>query len=144
MRNDLPSMSIGRAMAQSNHAGSAIVFGHGLVPEVQEWQRQTPQGFGTSIVLSGNQHEITSALIEAKQRGLIGDRVIDPEWKFEVSKEISELIDRKLLVFDDGVPGPQGHDHNHVILTKKEWACAYIFGEYEETYWVLGQLPLFS
>jgi hypothetical protein len=131
-------------MAQSNHAGSAIVFEHGSSPEVQEWQQQTPQGFGTTIVLSGNAWEIQSALKEAQERGLIGNQVVDPEWKFEVSTEIAELIDRRLLTGDPTAELPKGRDDNHVILTKKEWACAYIFGEFEQTYWVLGQLPLFS
>ena len=143
MRNDLPSMNVGRAMAQSNHAGSAIVFEHGSSPKVQEWQQRTTQGFGTTIVLSGDQHEISTALNDAARYKLISDKVFDPDWKFEVSKEIAELIDfRRLSLIER--PLVDGRDKNHVILTKKEWACAYIFGEYEETYWVLGQLPLFS
>lgn len=144
MRNDLPSMSIGRALAQASHASNAFIHEVTADPRVREWQDQTNQGFGTAIVLSGNRHDIEAALMEARDRNLSGNKVYDPEWKFEVSTEIAELIDHRMLVNSPVEPPPRGGSDNHVILTKKEWACAYIFGEFEQTYWVLGQLPLFS
>lgn len=139
MRNDLPSMNPGRAMAQASHASNAFVEKWRNLPSVEEWQQSTAQGFGTAIVLSANAAEIESCLSEAQVRGLFCDKVVDPEWKFEVSKEVFELIDTQKLLVPTPLPT---RDPNYVVISKKEWACAYIFGEYEETYWVLGRLPL--
>jgi peptidyl-tRNA hydrolase len=144
MRNDLPSMNVGRAMAQASHASNAFIHEYGHLKEVKSWQNQTTQGFGTAIVLSANKDEIRECLSQAHERKLPHRTVLDPEWKFEVSKEVYELINLNALIPDGSVqPNPiQAKDPNYVILTKHEWACAYIFGEYEQTYWVLGRLPL--
>jgi peptidyl-tRNA hydrolase len=136
MRNDLASMSTGRAMAQASHASNAFVHEHLYDASVQSWQNQTTQGFGTAIVLSASASEIANCLVEANERGLFNNRVIDPEWKFEVSREVYNLIDYSSVI------AAEARGDNHFILTKREWACAYIFGEYEQTYWVLSKLPL--
>ena len=58
MRNDLDSMKAGRAAAQASHASNAFIHKFGKNEEVKEWANQTPQGFGTAIVLSGDVKDI--------------------------------------------------------------------------------------
>lgn len=54
MRSDLDSMNPGKAMAQACHAANQFVFENGANAEVIAWTEQTPQGFGTTIVLDAD------------------------------------------------------------------------------------------
>lgn len=56
MRTDMNSMNAGKAMAQAGHAVSAMMHEQKDNEKFQEnfqiWQKETEQGFGTSIVLA--------------------------------------------------------------------------------------------
>ena len=57
VRNDMDSMTPGRCAAQAAHAANQCVnvlkaTGHNVLCE--EWEKQTPFGFGTTIVLQAN------------------------------------------------------------------------------------------
>lgn len=65
LRNDLDSMTCGKAAAQACHAGNAIK--HHMMTKVKDkttiedfsfWESQTSQGFGTTIVLGVTEQEM--------------------------------------------------------------------------------------
>lgn len=63
MRTDLDSLNPGKAMAQACHAANCAVS-HASGHILSEWQDQTPQDFGTTIVLDGGTIENIRALID--------------------------------------------------------------------------------
>ena len=93
MRNDLPSMSTGRAIAQASHAANAFIHKWGNRIDVKEWQRQTKQGFGTAIVLTSNIREIERAFIRVDNY-LTKDWICDPDYVIPVSSEIIPFINK--------------------------------------------------
>ena len=107
MRTDLKSMNPGKAMAQACHAYGALkaairdkLFRQNAYVE---WMDQTPQEFGTTIVLGGTKTEIDFALRLCKlDRNLIHGWVHDPAYP---------LMDGEVL---------------HLIPLD---TCAFIFGE---------------
>lgn len=72
MRTDLDSLNPGKAMAQANHAFGALKHLIRATPLRQkdyiEWQEQSPQGFGTTIVLGGDVGGIQEALSDIFMR----------------------------------------------------------------------------
>jgi len=133
MRNDLPSMNAGKAMAQASHASNAFVKKYGQNKHVKEWSNETAQGFGTVIVLSANKKQIDSAVHNSE----VADVVVDPTYPYIVNSEIAELIDKsnhavEPIVKSDGT----------VVLHRREITCAYVFGTKDQLKSVIGHLPL--
>ena len=57
IRNDLDSMTPGRACAQATHAANHCVYSLINIDDMRglrEWQNETPQKFGTTIVLQAD------------------------------------------------------------------------------------------
>lgn len=85
MRTDLASLNPGKAMAQANHAYGALkaairskLFRQNAYVT---WMDQTPQEFGTTIVLAGTGEEIASALRLCRtNRDIIAGWVHDPTY----------------------------------------------------------------
>ena len=136
MRNDLQSMSPGRAMAQASHASNAFVikFSYGI--NVKDWQRQTNQGFGTVIVLSSDLLTIKKLFTGPLRRHIIKDYVIDPEYGVTTSGELFELIPKNKYI------SWVSNNDNSVTFFRKVVTCAYVFGNKEELTPSLGGLPL--
>ena len=80
VRNDLESMTPGRVAAQASHAANVFIKSK-LFPtrKIREWENQTPQGFGTTIVLAASKSQIDTALFKAGLEGKYGEWVTDPE-----------------------------------------------------------------
>lgn len=135
MRNDLPSMTTGRAMAQASHAANAFVFGFGDRKDVKAWQKETKQGFGTAIVLSASMLEIQTIFLNLSEPH---DYVTDPEYGIKVNTEILELVDLNRI--QDGKT--IYNDDRSVIIFKEEITCAYIFGDKDGLAPILGHLKL--
>lgn len=136
MRNDLPSMNAGKAMAQASHASNAFVkllistdtVYEKLKSERQKlgeaWKNSTNQGFGTVLVLSANLQQINELSIRASHsKGLISNIVIDPTYPYRASKELADLIP----VTTDTARRIEGKDG--VTLFRNAITCAYIFGD---------------
>jgi len=146
MRNDLESMAIGRAMAQASHASNAFIKQFGNVGAVIEWQNQTNQGFGTSIVLAASYNEIKEVFytnwsfkIHKNEHTNILNYVVDPEYSIKVTREVFNLIDtHKIMplrsIFND--------DDNTFTIFRSEVTCAYMFGTKEQLDPILGHLKL--
>lgn len=145
MRNDLKSMTPGRCMAQSNHAASVLEHEFGDHTNVQEWKRQTKQGFGTCIVLSASYYKIQQIIdaIKAKKLALSG-WVVDPEYGIRVTPEVANLLhqnyDAKYCTYTFDY---NNSDAETVAVIRKENTCAFILGTKEELEPYLGSLPLY-
>ena len=142
MRNDLPSMGAGRAAAQASHASNAFIHKYGANADVKLWQSQTPQGFGTAIVLSANEREIRDTFVQSANQGFAADLVIDPDYVIPVSSELVRFID--ISKFSDTILEPSATDPNKYLLHRSEVTCAYVFGDKEKLAPILSKFPLYS
>lgn len=134
MRNDLQSMVPGRCMAQANHAASALEKECGRHKNVQAWKKQTPQGFGTCIVLSATKKEIDSILNQISSG--LQSWIVDPDYCVRVTHEVAAFMKGVKFV-------PESADENTIAFTRSEKTCAYILGTKEELEQYLGDLPLY-
>ena len=97
MRNDLDSLNSGKAMAQAVHAGNALethfevmmqnaaatsadTITSELSAAFYEWKCQTPQGFGTTIVLGGPMSRIKVDIEWLQRFGFLAGVVHDPTY----------------------------------------------------------------
>jgi peptidyl-tRNA hydrolase len=98
MRTDLASLSGGKAIAQGAHAANqcqfdaysrldipstdpAVVLRNNALSEaLEDWQGQTPGGFGTTIVLGASGAQMLDAVAIARQLGLHAGIVHDPSY----------------------------------------------------------------
>ena len=123
VRNDLPSMNSGKAMAQVCHAGTQFIQKFGKEKSVKEWMKEA-DGFGTTIVLGANVKQIN----ELKNNFKIYD-IIDPTYPFNCQWELLQYIPKdvkdkiELLVSAYDIPNKYGE----VVATRKEYTCSYIF-----------------
>ena len=141
MRNDLPSLGAGRAAAQASHASNAFIHKFGNVDTVRRWQAQTPQGFGTAIVLSASKKEIGDTLTECSNTGVTEcDEIIDPDYVIPISSEIIPYIDTHVLNMFE----PSKTDSGKYFFHRTEITCAYVFGYKEKLSSLLSKFPLYS
>lgn len=142
MRTDLPSMGAGRAAAQASHASNAFIHKFGEREDVVEWSHQTPQGFGTAIVLSASHVEIAEILNECNDLGIDTiEKVVDPDYVIPISSEIVPFLDP-----DNGgiIVEQSATDPNKSFIHRSEVTCAYVFGDKEKLAPILGKLSLYS
>ena len=142
MRTDLPSMSTGRAAAQASHAANAFWHEHGTTPDAVEWAAQTPQGFGTAIVLSCDINKLQELVAVTGRNGFMSDIVVDPDYVIPISSEIIKYMD--ISRSDDTKIEPSPTDPNKYLFHRSEVTCAYIFGDKEKLAPLLSGLPLYS
>ena len=123
MRDDLPSMNAGKAMAQAAHASNQFIGQWGHLKMVKEWQKEAKH-FGTTIVLAVDKSLLLHALKRAQMRdGTVPfGAVYDDTYPFITTTEIEELIPKRLLT----APSLEKAD-NQVLLFRKELTCAYVF-----------------
>jgi peptidyl-tRNA hydrolase len=145
MRNDLQSMVPGRCMAQASHASNAVVHEHGAKRRVVgEWQKQTKQGFGTTIVLSANKDQIEKILADPELKDWVKGWVTDPEYVIRVTREVALLMhqnyDAKFCNFQFNYDLA---DETTTAVVRSEQTCAYILGTKEKLFPILGDLPLY-
>ncbi len=139
MRNDLPSMGPGRAAAQASHAANAFWKDNEKDEDAIEWSNQTPQGFGTAIVLSVSYEklkEICNNLIEQFPCG----SVVDPDYVISIPSEVMLCINPSLKdKFELSSKDPTKY-----LYHRSEVTCGYIFGDKEKLTPYLSELPLYS
>jgi hypothetical protein len=123
MRNDLPSLNPGKAMAQAAHAANSLTAEWGHLQSVKDYtNRDNP--FGTCIVLAADKDTIVYKLRRAAMRdGTVPfGPVYDPTYPFNTTTEIAALIPKSKL----SAPMIVKED-NRVMLFRKELTCAYLF-----------------
>ena len=105
MRNDLPSMNHGKAMAQASHASSMLVnmltindTDKETQEAIERWIKEG-EGFGTTIVMETNHIlNIEQALLELEKRNLsmCSAFVNDKTYPFLLQKELWRLLHPKV------------------------------------------------
>ena len=141
VRTDLPSMGAGRAAAQASHAANAFIHKFGNRAEVKEWQKQTPQGFGTAIVLGVNFDQLKDVVGQSIMAKFPCDTVVDTDYVISVSSEVIPYMnsdDSRIKI------EPSPIDPNKYLIHREEITCGYIFGDKEKLSELLGTLPLYS
>jgi peptidyl-tRNA hydrolase len=139
MRNDLGTMSPGRACAQASHAANAFIHKFGKRKDVKEWQNKTKQGFGTAIVLSTSSSDLTRIASWANRNKVPFEDVIDPTYRIRVPAEVANLID-----VEKGVAIQYNYDkENTADIYQKINTCAYLFGDKDRLTEIVGKLPLY-
>lgn len=103
MRTDLASMNPGKAMAQACHAYGALKAAIRSKLHRQnayvDWMDQTPQEFGTTIVLAGTGDEIAFALRLCRMnRDIVAGWVHDPTYPIR-DGEITHLVPLNTCAF---------------------------------------------
>lgn len=146
MRNDLDSMCHGRAAAQASHAANVFAFDFGPGSkchrqEFKEWAKQTPQGFGTAIVLSASMEDIDNIFKRGPfKRWVMKGLVVDPDYGIKTTWELFDLIPKRAYT--------RWHSSDTtttraVTFFRKVVTCAYIFGDKAELTPAVGHLPLY-
>ena len=115
MRTDLDSMNPGKAMAQASHASNAFVAEVFRLNETSHqdnlyhaWNDETPQGFGTVLVLGVNEAQMRTAVTVAES--------------FGVDKFPCDIIHDPTYPLQDG-------EVTHFIPLD---TCAYVFGDKDD------------
>lgn len=132
VRNDLPSMNPGKAMAQVHHAGVQMIIKHHDHPLVQEYValgiEQGADNFNTTLALAANLSDIQLNMREAATldpHTVVAGVVTDPSYPFFVeNEEIAQLIPetdsvKRIRVLDDG----------RVLMVRPEITCAWFLGD---------------
>ncbi len=130
MRNDLPSLNSGKAMAQSAHAGNQFIYQYldnsenkRIKTQIKEWQG-CANGFGTTITLAVNKQDIKDIIDVGIKYHFACDKVVDPTYPFIVDKEIYDCIDKTKLTTE-----PFFTKDGNVALCREEVTCGFIFGD---------------
>jgi len=81
-RVDLASMNSGKLAAQTCHSGSAFAkhMENSKDPFYEKWKEETPQGFGTVLVLAVNEQQMRQAVETSKALGFVSGVVHDPTY----------------------------------------------------------------
>jgi len=109
MRTDLDSMNPGKAMAQASHASNAFVAKVFAMNETSHndnlyhaWNDETPQGFGTVLVLGVTESQMRGAVTVADQCGFMSDVVHDPTYPLRDGDTVHFIpLDTCAYVFGD-------------------------------------------
>ena len=145
MRNDIPSMNPGKLAAQACHVGHA--FKHEFVKNKQAvknlgklftaWEKQTPQGFGTTITL-GATGSIICGYGNGYMEGSFEGTVYDPTYPCEIPLEVAlDLIGK--------VPSDMIVLGNKSFYLRDEIVGAYVFLDKDNlaVQGVIGNLELY-
>jgi len=162
IRNDLPSMNAGKAMAQASHASNAFVFSQlkrwasepmkagwnkflmfvGLKKfandDFLKWVHSTDQGFGTVLVLAVDEKQMRSTVDAADKMGFVSGIVNDPTYPIQIPPELG----KELLEVNELTGYQVGENHNYVTIPLD--TCAYVFGEKNDFMLsaIVGRFPL--
>lgn len=141
MRDDLPSLNAGKAMAQAAHAANSLTAEWGHLDVVKKWtNRDNP--FGTTIVLGVGKNLLMLRLKRAAMREMpppFGP-VYDHTYPFNTTTEIAALIPRRRMTAP-----PILKEENKVVLFRRELTCGYLLladGSSDQAE-LVGDLPLY-
>lgn len=135
MRNDLPSMNPGKAMAQAAHAANQFVYDMKFHimndfaknktdhrEDLDKWSSVTEGMFGTTIVLSVNLNQLETSLYVLELCGYPSNSIEDETYPYMVNTELSNLIPSALDTSE------RVSKDDKVFLTRNEVTCGYAFG----------------
>lgn len=136
VRNDIPSMNPGKAMAQVHHAGVQMMSQYNHSQMVRDYVADGSMGFNTTITLAANLSQINMIFDKVNDLRLSGfnnfidQEVIDPSYPFQVNREIWEWMLTK-----DPMIADVSHDitNGMVLVTRSETTCAWFLGDRNDT-----------
>lgn len=135
VRNDLPSMNPGKAMAQVNHAGTQAYNELKFNIEFNEWLKQA-NGFGTCIVLESTHEKMLSVIETANYYNFNCGIITDPTYPFTIQKEIIPYLDKELIEQDNFIISDVNAPYTNIFATRTEQTCAWVFVNEEKLqYW---------
>jgi peptidyl-tRNA hydrolase len=127
VRNDLPSMNPGKAMAQVHHAGVQLVnkylngYDSPLVKEyIETGKTQGADNFNTTLVLSATLKQIENVLSIGRLLHAVCDTVLDPSYPFFVEPELVPFVEKDTTV---SRVGPVGDNE---LFVRPEVTCGWI------------------
>ena len=131
MRNDLPSMNAGKAMAQASHASAQLVTNYSSKYEyIKDWAEEG-EGFGTTIVLEGSKNSISDLLLNIINRrysySIITGNIIDETYPFKAQKEILDLLNFKDNEYNIQIVDDTMDKFGMIPCTRKEHTCSWMF-----------------
>lgn len=166
MRNDLPSMNPGKAIAHGAHAANQMVhilergMGNPLSMETwkkqyHEWARQA-MGFGTTISISMSLKEMNDVVLRFQNLGIHSELVTDPTYPAITDTEILEVMNRELgriiSPYADSMDHPfptlfpEGHvtdlGNGKSLYLREEITCGFVFGHVDQIKPHLENFPL--
>ncbi len=140
MREDIPSMNYGKAMAQAAHAQALLsrdieilkskeaIYDAASQFRVQYdvWKMDGQNAYGTTIVVSVTLDELKKELENAcyHSRDMMFGSVIDPTYPMNVNREVGELLEKNGcdVIYKE---------NNVATVLREEITCAYIFTDIE-------------
>lgn len=139
MRNDMPSMNPGKAMAQAAHASNQFVkeCPPSARRSLKEWQED--RGFGTTVVLGVDIDTLARVSSRAAYLNEPQGLVYDKTYPFIVNSEIAPLISHNTLTAPSIFK-----DNGQVVMFRNEITCGYIFirEDSPNQLELVGDLPL--
>lgn len=142
MRNDLPSMNQGKAMAQASHASSMLVnmlengdgwFDNNTSEAIQHWLNEG-KGFGTTIVMETSHiYNIKECIKELENQNLVfaSGMVKDETYPFLMQKELWRLLHPKVQS-ELGIRIEENAEMDKfgmIKATRPETTCGWVFIE---------------
>ena len=133
VRNDIPSMNPGKAMAQVHHAGVQMMAKYNHIPLVKEYVELGTNagaiGFNTTITLAATKSQIEMIMDRLDIGSVfnaIGQCVIDPSYPFLVNREVWEWM----MSVDPKIADVTHNANNGMMLvTRSELTCAWFLGD---------------
>lgn len=152
----LPSMNPGKAEAHSGHAACHFMYHNRTDEEVMDWAHEA-SGFGTQINLSDTYqsenglqpglrtltvYDIHKLVNDLRGAGFIAGIVVDPEYPFRVSKEVSPFIGGPEVDMVGVKRVQEGPDYDTYV--RPEITAFYVFGDKdsEKLQRMIGRFPL--
>lgn len=133
MRNDLPSMNAGKAMAQASHASAQFVSTlmedeSGKDKEYFNKWLSEGEKFGTTIVLEGSLDNIKQLLYKYEDEWWQGN-IIDDTYPFKAQKELLDIIDDyNMAKYNINICADASIDNYGMITcTRIEHTCSWLF-----------------
>lgn len=144
IRNDLPSLTPGKAAAQVHHAGVQMMIkyaNHQLVKDyVRLGTEQGADGFNTTLTLSANLAQIEAAIGKVRHLDAVCDILVDPTYPFFVDPEVAPFLEANAAMKRVG-PTSNGKE----LFLRNELTCAWALGDRNDTIFksVFESLPLY-
>ena len=128
IRNDLPSMNCGKAIAQASHAVSQ--FMSKFPKESKKWCSEA-NGFGTTVTMEGSIEDIQNFMANSiYHKGFCCGDIEDPTYPFYLQKEIIPYLDQQFKI-EYAEPSPDSK-YDTVPATRKEYTCSWFFVENDD------------
>jgi peptidyl-tRNA hydrolase len=127
VRNDLPSLTPGKAAAQVHHSGVQMMvkhFDHDLVKSyIAMGTAEGADGFNTTLTLGASLTQIEAAIGKVQHLDALCGIVIDPSYPFFVDRELAPLLEVNPNVKRIGGDGPTE------LFVRNELTCAWALGD---------------